>query len=893
MPNFDVNLRLVLDEAGVARVKAGISSVEQELEKIQKPKTVSVDAGDPNEIKQKILKPRSADFFKDYKSNFQKNAEITIQEAQKMGVAIDEGILSRIRENTSESIQLLGELDAKMKNLGKTTKPALDFTDRKTKEELIKLGYTEQAANKRIAAQIKQQQVLKEQYARTQMDVVGNTKAEETASKKITAEQQIQYSQLRMQAREMTQRARMLTREASILRNNAGDWDRLFTPLLRGGTVVAGGIFALATKYVNNAKEATETTVQWKNAQQDLNKQQARIGEILATEALPLIKLAAQYITKAADILEKHPEVVGIALKAGIIAIAIGTIGKAVTSGIRLYADLKMQSAMMLQLTAAELQYAASANQLKAAGIQSAASTSKGTLSTIGSTLLGILKPALVLIGSALAGAMVGDFIGDKLARRANPKDTAQYGAGDYLTELKQGIAVYAYQAGKAFQSYGKTMEENEKRGQEWFKAVGEALGLLEKQSEDTATSLGKVTGSMNEEKVVEAWQKWTDDLARITEEGAQKRLQIIKDAQDAEAASLKNYVSTVSSINAESNATFAQLAIDYAADMQEAEAEYASDRADIIRDSNDEIREIEADHQEALRKLIEDHNDRVADLVDQRDALGRVKEERRFNKERLEMEKGVNEAIAKERKETALRLQELASRYQQERAQRQAQYLADAAEAQAQQAAKLAEARAAHEEELKQIREAKAAQLLENQKAMQAERIRARQNFIEAIRDLDKSLLGERKLKNQYYTLMLQDVEQFLANWRAGIQGATPPATNGVVVTGTATGGTASPLWPGYASGGYASKGIYRLAEQGTEFVMNNRTTKAAERIVGGQLSQENMLQALSMFGAAKQGLSYNDNRRFNSGISARDRRAIRQDTFEVVQKVLSGVVA
>lgn len=72
----------------------------------------------------------------------------------------------------------------------------------------------------------------------------------------------------------------------------------------------------------------------------------------------------------------------------------------------------------------------------------------------------------------------------------------------------------------------------------------------------------------------------------------------------------------------------------------------------------------------------------------------------------------------------------------------------------------------------------------------------------------------------------------------------------------------------------------------------MSGQTTRAAEQALGSQLSQDNMLQALSLYGQARQGLSYNDNRRFNSGISAKDRRAIRQDTYDVVSQLMKGVM-
>lgn len=60
------------------------------------------------------------------------------------------------------------------------------------------------------------------------------------------------------------------------------------------------------------------------------------------------------------------------------------------------------------------------------------------------------------------------------------------------------------------------------------------------------------------------------------------------------------------------------------------------------------------------------------------------------------------------------------------------------------------------------------------------------------------------------------------------------------------AVSGLANLFGGGQASGGYAMQdGIYRRGENGREFVLNNQTTRNAERSIGGQLTQE---RAMSM---------------------------------------------
>jgi hypothetical protein len=75
-------------------------------------------------------------------------------------------------------------------------------------------------------------------------------------------------------------------------------------------------------------------------------------------------------------------------------------------------------------------------------------------------------------------------------------------------------------------------------------------------------------------------------------------------------------------------------------------------------------------------------------------------------------------------------------------------------------------------------------------------------------------------------------------------------------------------------------------------EFVLSGNTTKAAESVIGGNLTQAGLLSALSLYGAARRSMQYTDNRRFNSGISVQERRAIQQDTIAIVNGMLSGVL-
>jgi len=83
--------------------------------------------------------------------------------------------------------------------------------------------------------------------------------------------------------------------------------------------------------------------------------------------------------------------------------------------------------------------------------------------------------------------------------------------------------------------------------------------------------------------------------------------------------------------------------------------------------------------------------------------------------------------------------------------------------------------------------------------------------------------------------------------------------------------------------NGGKIGKGMFRNAGA-NEFVMNSRTTRAAEGIIGGTLTQQRLIAAM---GGGKR-INYHDHRRIDSSLSAGDRRAIVNDTMSALASAL-----
>jgi len=679
-----------------------------------------------------------------------------------------------------------------------------------------------------------------------------------------------QRKELQLRIRDIRAQSREIRTSVALMRDSADDLDRIFKPLAVGGALVVGGIFAAANKYVQDAKQATATTVAWKSAQEDLNRSGQRIGEVLAKTALPLLKEAAVVTRQIAGFLERNPGAAEFALKAGLLSLAVGTIGKAVASGIRLIADIKLDAALALQHQAAKLQLIASENQLRAAGIQAQASGGSaitkggGLAATIGAGIqsplgIGALIAGNVLVMNALDNQL--QKLKETLGGLGNAGKLAAEPV-DLLARLIIGINAPLFTAVASFKRAKEQLEDLFDLARD--RAAGGAVGK-------TAIA-GRVAprDPQTEASIVKAFSDWQRDDARIIQEAADRRREIITNSEAAIVSITAAYNNQRKNIIAAAAANERRINESYARDIANLERDYAEQRAQIAADGAQRVADIQAQLEEQLAEMERDHNARVEDAADARDALALEKEEERYDAERAAAIESANREIQAAKAETAKRLAEAAAQYQAQRAQRFEQYQQELKENAEQQAEQLKQAREAHEAQLKAEREQRAKQLRELQEGLIAERLRRRESFIEQIRELDDALLGERIIRQQHYANTLADVEAWAAQYREALKSALGSGTEAPVKD----------------SGGYVSRGLYRMAWDGApEFVLSNRTTRAAERIVGGQLNQDNFTNMLSLFEGLRNGVTYNDNRNFDSDVSARLRRDLQRDMQETLE--------
>lgn len=702
---------------------------------------------------------------------------------------------------------------------------------------------------------------------------------------------------LERRIKDFEESVREAKKQARELGEVANRMNQIFRGLFAGGALLSGGIFAIANKYVNQATEATEVTIAWKKAQDDLAKAGSRTGAVFAEQALPLLQKAAELAGKAASFIEANPEIVRAALNVGLITAGIGAIGIAVSKGIRLFADVAYLAAIVQEQIGIRAFDKAVDKFLVGVGAFSKTNiplARGGGGLTKGLASVGLLTEAG---GATALGVSLAAALGLAIGAAINDAITKITGKGAYTNQF---VTVGANQLASnvlsplAQRFGGISPEEAERKTLVFTALIGKLTGAIDENSplwqkaaaavkkasgeiEESAEGLTGVEASEQFEQILKAYEDYKRDDLKLVQDHYKEREKIVSDSLKEEEDSTRRMNEGIARVRSQAGASIRQATQQFTQDSRNAEVEDASQRAQIIRDGGVEIQRIEAGLQERLRKMALDHGERMDDLARSRDALGLVKEQRNYNRERSEEERNANIEIRQRRQDLAIRLQEAQQAFEQERAQRLAEFQTRIQEIRSNAASQIAELRAQNQAELREIREQRVARIRELDQQFTDERKRRTQQFLQQVRDLDASLLGEQNLKKSYQAKMIGDLDRFLASYRSKL------------------GALASARPPGKFEGGYAGYGTYTLGDSSTggrgktEYVMSGATTEAAERLLGGQLSQGRLLSALSLSAGSRNAFNYQDNRRIDGRLGPVERQGIVNDTVRVIERMLS----
>lgn len=675
--------------------------------------------------------------------------------------------------------------------------------------------------------------------------------------------------------------------------------------MIGGG--ISGGMFKMASEYIKNLSSANETSREWAKQMNSIEQSQRRIGAVMASESLPLLQKGADLLTRVANFVEKNPEAVGKLMNAGLTLAGVGALVIALGKGITLVSDIAFIAATINMLKggrdaiiAAGSFMASSRNNVQAGTMMLAASkgmgkltigkfaplnplvpnrgaapilTGGGTAATTAAAGGAGLVAALQAVAAALAGFAAGAWIGDKLFDAIEGRDQK---FADYTMTIKQGLAVMAKdigdtigggRAGLLGGTVNKILGIPDDLGDQWFRKVRDALMDVEDESKGASDGLEGLSdalrNSLKRDEILAAWEDYiADDLALVRKHG-EDRKKLEQDAIDSIRKANQKFANDMRKIASKMNEELAKAAADFNQQEEGDLRQYNERRAEIIREGQEREQEQLADLQEKLRKLWEDFQERQSEALAARDAVALVKNRKKLIKDQDEAMREYDRERAQRREEQTRRLQELQVQHEQERAQRLVEYQARIAEIQENARQEQEELRRQHAEELREIQLNRNNRLRELDLQLQEERNRRRDAFLAQVRDLDATLLGEENLRKEYHARMLRDLDAFLSVYRTKQ-------------------GTMLSVAGSRQAGGYVASGLYKL--HSGEYVVNPNTAKTLESLMGGQLTQAGLVQ---MAHNSRTSVTWNDQRRFDSSMRPAERRMIRNDTLEILEKV------
>lgn len=671
--------------------------------------------------------------------------------------------------------------------------------------------------------------------------LVAELKSVEIATVKLRAQMNAGLGQGTVSSFEKAEgAARQYREELGRVRENAEKLEGISIRAGAAGLAILAAYQQTAQAYIEKTGGAESTGQKWLATSRKLEESQVRLGRVTADALNPLRENLAGALNLVAAIAEKSPQTAQAIATIGAGITGLGGVGGLISQGLRISADVSL-------LTAANLQKSAAQDMLVAAGLQQKAAAGMGA-SGIGKTMGDIGKVAMTAATVYLVGNIATD-----IANQIN--EASGQGGGWTMGDAAKAaspatIALLLAKLGTNALGWDKGSEGINELYKSLSNTQDRVLDLLGMVLPDLKSNRlrtldgGQTDFSRQPSASPEMLELYADYQTALQERKAaearheQERTDLVNEQGAARTALTARYEASRTDILAQYAEQALKTTATFVKNEARIEQDYYNQRQQAAQRYGTEVARMEADHQKEMRRMLEDHEIRTGDLVASRDALGLVKAQREYELNRQRAEEDYQTQAARRSQDYAIQLRDMEANFARQRARRLQDYQEQQAEREADKAARLAKLEEQRKQELAEFdKNAKERlEVLEENQRKEMETLKRNENARErlltaiAVNGMTQTQYQAQRLFQQFNT----DFNKWLAS-----RSATYGAYGGQV---------GPPKPPGYANGGYVnSPGVYGLAERGTEYVMNNFTTRAAERLMGQRLTQENILQALA----------------------------------------------
>jgi hypothetical protein len=629
------------------------------------------------------------------------------------------------------------------------------------------------------------------------------------------------------------------------------------------GMVIGAPLVAAMASYVNAAGKSEQSSRQWLAAQDRIAASTERIGKVALEGVLPVIEQVAGLTEKAAAFAEKNPDAVKGILGVSAALVGVGSLMSVASQGMKLVFGVQEMAAIATQFAAAKLMKEAADEQLGAA-----AAGKGGGLSGVLASLTKVLGPVLSVAGGVMVGDAAYNASGLKQAQGGLSAEQIWTGAGGVVQAGWAGII-----GGR------KAMDES-------LAATEQRMRELGGVADDTAGQLNGATGGLRisseqmlslsksymqyQQQEVEALNRLNQEKAQTVKDYQQKDLELEKKFQADSAAAEKNYLQARKQAEANYQAESSRALRDYATQGKQSEEDYYLNRKNAARDFSTQVARAEEDFQRSQSRKREDFNLQVEDYVGAGDARGYEKAKQAYELDRQRSQEDYAVKGGRDTQDFNTQQGDNEAQFQKEQERRSQEFAIQ----QADRAAQFAQERTDKQKEYEQQTQDRTAQLSK-------EREQANKDFTTRMSELDTQFQTEKTNRHNQILQLFQD-ELGLINWKhdAEMNGLKEMIKQ---VTEAMPAGSTTKTNGSRASGGYVNAGMWRM--HNNEFVLNAQTTRAAEVAAGRRLDQQAILNTMGRGGS----VTWLDQRRFDSRLSAEDRRQISQDNIDMLSDALN----
>ena len=736
--------------------------------------------------------------------------------------------------------------------------------------------------------------------------------ADETKTLEILLQYGVDQAALGKATSDVNQTTSALQRQEQQLHRNRmeiRELSQVFTLIGVAGAAVWAPAIAAANQYVSAAGQTQAASAKWLATTNSIKTSTQAIGKVVVEDLLPAYEQAAQLAERFAAWAEKNPEAVKAALNIAGGLVLVGTVGTVLMQVARGVVDIQLIAATLMN-SAADKQLAAATQYGVTGGLIGPAEAAGGG---IGATLMASLGTVLpVLIPIVVAGVAATLLLkqtpggqaylqgvedrtnqlthpGQAAADSLNKVAVAADKASDGLSDVVPPVVYQQYEYGvKSLDNAASQAATDRSAQADAAKAAQDAkdkAAQIYQQGLDEYTTYQQqlVTNQQNYDSEVKADTEQTNaqllsiqqtyNANKLIEERnfAESEARALQDYQQSQATATRNFEEQ----QAQSEASFQQSQSDAAAAFQQSEL-------DAQQSYQNQVADLNQSHQDRLRTLTESH-----------DWLGMDQENTAYKEQQAQDKRNYDEAEAKRKSDYATQQADAQRNFNEQQAQAQADYKQQQADAAANYA--LSDARRKEDFAKQQADEAanEQAQLNATQAAHDAKMTQLAANlktenatdeaaFQQRLAVIDgylgasgAALVAQMQITKNAYDLLMSGMSTTQI---------TPASTQAAVAAAKSA--------SGYDSGGYFPPGLGRNASGQNEFIASPDTVKYAESIIGGRLTQQNLIAAMiSGRSGGSTGGAYNrGGDTFNmNGMTAQDRLIIGEMLNRAIDKKLA----